>query len=129
MSNSLKEIVKFVQLKMGWNLDQVAKSIGYSRVHLTRLMKEKKKSDVEDLILKKHSALFQNETLPGGGTLVIKTEKPSEKDFLLEKATVKALYQQVAKLSAKVFDRPFADCLTELEQSTILILKDLQESR
>lgn len=129
MSNSLKEIVKFVQLKNGWTLEQVAKSVGYSRVHLTRLMKEKKKSDVEDMILKKHASLFQNDTFPKSGALIIKTEKPSEKDFLLEKATVKALYQEVAKLSSKVFGRSIEDSLIELEQNTILILKDLQESK
>lgn len=129
MSNRLREIVKIVQLKKKWTLEQVAKSISYSRVHLGRLMKADAYHEVEDILAKKYADLLQNATLPAQQNIIIPTEGSTEKDFLLQKATTKALFQQVAKITAKVFDRPFEDCLAELEQNTILILKDLQESR
>lgn len=41
---------------------KVADSIKYSRVHLTREMKKEEKSDLEDLLIQKHSKLFQNDS-------------------------------------------------------------------
>lgn len=57
MSNRIKEIVKQIQFKNDWTVAQVAESIGYSRVHLTRAIKEG--SDfVEKALMDKHRSVF-----------------------------------------------------------------------
>ncbi len=125
----MREIVKTIQLKKGWNIEQVAKSVGYSRVYLSRLVNQAKKNDSEDEMIKKLTPILQNVNSGGSESIMIYSEGQTDKDYLMDKATLKAVFHQVAKLSAKVFDRKFEDCLAELEQNTILILKDLQESK
>ncbi len=57
MSNRIKEIVRQIQYKNDWTVAQVAESIGYSRVHLTRAIKEGSDS-VEKALMDKHRSIF-----------------------------------------------------------------------
>jgi hypothetical protein len=60
VSKKLKELVKIIQAKKEWTVEDVAKSVGYSRVQLSRLMNQDESSDIESLLEEKHSALIQN---------------------------------------------------------------------
>ena len=56
MTKSLRYIVKEIQLKRGWTVEQVAESIGYSRVHLTREMQKKNENEsLKQILIKEHS--------------------------------------------------------------------------
>ncbi len=57
MSNKIREIVRQIQFKNDWTIAQVADSIGYSRVHLTRAIKEGSDS-VEKALMDKHRSIF-----------------------------------------------------------------------
>ncbi len=126
MSKRLKEIVKIIQAKRGWTQEEVAKSIKYSAVQMSRLINSPAKHEVEEILIKKFPELLQN--VPPE-RIVIHGEEMTEKDHLMNKAVVKVLYQEVAKLNSKVFGRPFQECLDELEQNTILVLRDLERSK
>jgi transcriptional regulator with XRE-family HTH domain len=55
MTKSLRYIVKEIQLKRGWTVEQVAESIGYSRVHLTREMQKKTENEtLKQTLVKAH---------------------------------------------------------------------------
>lgn len=60
MSNGLKDLVEEIQFRKKWTVAQVAESIGYSRVHLTREYKKQGRSELEDLLLAKHGKMLQN---------------------------------------------------------------------
>lgn len=60
MSKTLEDYVKELQFKKKWTVEQVAKSIGYSRVHLTKEMKKGDNADLKRLLLDKHSDTLQN---------------------------------------------------------------------
>ena len=82
MSKQLKELVKIIQAKRGgWTVEDVAKSVGYSRVHLTRLYTEGDTSDVEDLLRNRHADVLQNVPLSAGAWMQEKALKGSEEHF------------------------------------------------
>lgn len=70
MSKELKEIVKKLQFEKDWTIEQVAESVGYSRVHLQREIKKSTKSELEAILISKHKDVLQNVTekaLPANG--------------------------------------------------------------
>jgi len=74
MSNTLKQIVKNIQFVKGWSIEQVAQSIGYSRVHLNKAMNSADgNGEMEELLKVKHEDILQNVSLgketKGGGSL------------------------------------------------------------
>lgn len=58
--NKLREIVKEIQYKKKMTVEQVAESIGYSRVHLTKEMKKGENGPLLKLLLDKHGDILQN---------------------------------------------------------------------
>lgn len=60
MSKELRNLVKKIQFLKNWTAEQVAKSVGYSRVHLQREMKKEETSELEAMLKEKHSAVLQN---------------------------------------------------------------------
>jgi hypothetical protein len=62
MSNSLKDLVKEIQHKKKWNIEQVAASIGYSRVHLNRAMNKDGSFEIENLLKSTHADVLQDVT-------------------------------------------------------------------
>lgn len=80
-SKTLKEIVKEIQHKKEWTIEQVAISIGYSRVHLTKEMKKGTNDVLAAALIEKHGAILQNVTFEK-----LQDEKPasaSSKDYRL----------------------------------------------
>lgn len=74
MSNTLKQIVKNIQFVKGWSIEQVAQSIGYSRVHLNKAMNSTEgNGELEELLRVKHGEILQNvsagKEVKGGGSL------------------------------------------------------------
>jgi hypothetical protein len=47
------------------------------------------------------------------------------KEQFVQAATVKMLFNEVAKIKSKVFSLDYQECVTELEQNTISILRDM----
>lgn len=60
MSKELRNLVKKIQFLKNWTAEEVAKSVGYSRVHLQREMKKQETSELEAMLKEKHHALLQN---------------------------------------------------------------------
>lgn len=62
MSNILKDLVKEIQFRKNWTIEQVANSIHYSRVHLNREMKAGSNQELIDLLRSTHRDVLQNVT-------------------------------------------------------------------
>ncbi len=63
MSNKLAEIVSDIQYLKDMTVEQVADSIGYSRVHLTREMKKEGGNDeIAEMLAKKHADVLHSVT-------------------------------------------------------------------
>ena len=62
MSNKLREYVKKIQFDKDWTIEEVAKSIGYSRVHLTKEMKKESSPDIERILFEKHRSILQSDS-------------------------------------------------------------------
>ena len=59
MAKTLRYIVKEIQLKRNWTVEEVAESIGYSRVHLTREMQKKTENEtLKQILLKEHNNIL-----------------------------------------------------------------------
>lgn len=97
LSNRLKEISKIIQAKKGWNLDELAKSIGYSRGHLTRLFKEEDTREIEKTLSEKYSDLLQNEIFTLGFHLG-KQKSPEESEDSYRAKYIKKLEEENALL-------------------------------
>ena len=63
MSKNLKEIVKKIQFLKDWTVEEVAQSIGYSRVHLSKEMKRGENDLLRNLLLETHKEILQNVSL------------------------------------------------------------------
>lgn len=59
----MEEIVRRIKYVKALTTEQVADSIGYSRVYLTRVMKNEGSSDLEKILTEKYKDVFQNVTL------------------------------------------------------------------
>lgn len=66
MSKELEKIVRKIQFEKDWTIEEVAKSIGYSRVHLAREMKKTPTSELEHLLKNKFKDMFQNVSSSNG---------------------------------------------------------------
>lgn len=62
MSKELIQMVKKIQFEKELTIDEVAKSINYSRVHLQREMKKEGSSPVIDILRNKYKEVIQNVT-------------------------------------------------------------------
>lgn len=60
MSKQLTQMVKKIQFEKELTIDEVAKSINYSRVHLQREMKKEGASPVIDILRNKYKDVIQN---------------------------------------------------------------------
>lgn len=61
MSNELKILVDKIKYLKNWNVEEVAKSINYGRVHLTNEMKKTNfNQQLFDLLYEKHKDLIEN---------------------------------------------------------------------
>jgi hypothetical protein len=85
MSNRLREIVEEIQHRRKWTQEQVAKSIGYTRVSLLREMGKPEASAYEDMLLQKHADILQNVSLPPPEVpLPLGGFRPTVKDYVEE---------------------------------------------
>lgn len=66
MSNKLQKTVDTLKYLLGYNVEEIAKSINYSRVHLTKQMKKETDDDTTEslntLLIEKHKEALQNAT-------------------------------------------------------------------
>jgi hypothetical protein len=63
MSKRLKELVEKIKYLSEYKtVEAVAGSIGYTRAHLTKEMKDEKESDLEKLLMEKHKDILQKES-------------------------------------------------------------------
>ena len=62
MSNKLSQLVKDIKYKTDKTIEQIAESIGYSRVHLGREMKKEESPAIEELLNEKYRDVLQIET-------------------------------------------------------------------
>lgn len=118
MSKNLTQIVKEIQFLKNWNVTQVAKSINYSRVHLSKEMK-KDNEQIKELLLAKHKDILQN--------VIKNTSNENNHDPLEGKNTdewmvIRFLIHEVATIKAETTKRPFLDCLNEVNHSVALAL-------
>lgn len=60
MSKKLRRIVKKIQYDNDWTIEEVAQSVGYSRVHLTREMKKEDSLEMEKVLENKFGVMVQN---------------------------------------------------------------------
>lgn len=60
MSKELRNLVKKIQFLKNWTAEEVAKSVGYSRVHLQREMKKEEPSELEAILKAKHNDVLQS---------------------------------------------------------------------
>lgn len=127
MSKTLREIVKEIQFKHKLTVEEVATSIGYSRVHLTKEMAKTGGSPLADLLLSKYKDIIQPiQGEDSGKKLTIDYDKESMvKDLLQLKALVKMLKNRNAELEAKVYGRDLDEVLDEQDNDTRIILRDL----
>jgi hypothetical protein len=85
MSNRLREIVEEIQHRRKWTQEQVAKSIGYTRVSLLREMGKAEPSAYEDMLLQKHADILQNVSPPPPeAPLPLGGFRPTVKDYVEE---------------------------------------------
>lgn len=64
MSKELHQMVKKIQFERNLTIEEVAESVGYSRVHLQREMKRDGPSPVIDILRNKYKEVIQNVTPP-----------------------------------------------------------------
>jgi hypothetical protein len=121
LSKNLKEIVKKIQFTRDLTVEDVAHSIGYSRVHLTKEMK-KEDSPLIEILLAKYKDIDEK--------IAIDYEKEAmAKDLIQLKAIVRVLRGQVAKLVAKDSGQELEDVLDEQDRDTIVNIKDLANAK
>jgi hypothetical protein len=128
MSKTLREIVKEIQFAKDWTVEDVAKSIGYSRVHLTKEMSKGDNSELKKLLLSKHADTLQNVSRSkskgndDNETLIINADlnkhlKDLTKDIVQTKATVNILKVTVAQLAATSAGKAIGTMLVELQKA------------
>lgn len=60
MSKKLRRIVKKIQYDNDWTIEEVAQSVGYSRVHLQREMKKQDSLEMEKVFEDKFGTVLQS---------------------------------------------------------------------
>lgn len=78
MSKELRQMVKKIQFERSLTIDEVAKSIKYSRVHLQREMKKEGHSPVIDILKEKYKDLLQNVSQVSKQIIDIQDQEPSK---------------------------------------------------
>jgi 16S rRNA C1402 (ribose-2'-O) methylase RsmI len=104
MSKTLRDIVKEIQFAKDWTIEQVAKSIGYSRVHLTKEMAKGDNNELKTLLIDHHREILQNVSK---GNIRLTIGKDEFQQMILEeirqlKATANVVKLTAAKIAAKV---------------------------
>lgn len=124
MSKTLRDIVKEIQFAKDWTIEEVAKSIGYSRVHLTKEMAKGNNNELKKLLIEEHSGILQNvSNKPGGkfNNINLSIDKDEFQREVLEqirqtRATVNILKLTVAKLAASKVGSEIEEELVKLEK-------------
>lgn len=101
MSKKLTEIVKKLQFLKDWTIEDVAKSIGYSRVHLTKEMKKSESSNLEELLLVKHHGILQNDSKNKTDILQNDSKKGISSDNVYKDEYIQSLKDQIQILKEK----------------------------
>lgn len=103
MINKLKEIVKKIQFHTDLTIEQIAKSINYSRVHLSKEIKKGQNETIEKLLFEKYPDILQNVT--DNATKGKEIDKP-EKDQIIKlfEENKKLLEDKVKKLEEEKKD-------------------------
>lgn len=127
MSKTLREIVKEIQFKHNLTVEEVAFSIGYSRVHLTKEMAKTGGSLLTNMLLSKYKDVIQSiEGEDADKKITIDYEIESMvKDLLQVKAQVKTLLNHIARLEAREYKMEPDDVWDLLEADTKTNLRDL----
>jgi AraC-like DNA-binding protein len=97
MSKTLRDIVKEIQFAKDWTIEQVAKSIGYSRVHLTKEMAKGDNNELKTLLIDHHREILQNVSK---GNIRLTIGKDEFQQMILEEE-----YQMLLKLIDAEADR------------------------
>jgi transcriptional regulator with XRE-family HTH domain len=104
MAKTVAELVKELQFKKQWTIEEVAKSIGYSRVHLTNVMKKGDNPDIKAMLLEKHKDILQN--VNSGEGL---DRDPRDQEL------IDSLYARIEDLKSQVSLNDFAETLIRIE--------------
>lgn len=118
MSKTLRDIVKEIQFAKDWTIEQVAKSIGYSRVHLTKEMAKGNNNELKNLLMDHHREILQNVSKGNIRLSIGKDEFQHETLTQLRqlKATANILLFTVAQLSATRVGEDVASELVRLQK-------------
>ena len=121
MSNELETLLDEIQVKTQLTLEEISEKIGYTRPYLNKAKKEGGNKKLIGIIRETFSQVLRS----GRGGMSIDLDKESmAKEIIHLKAVVKAQAELLAKLAAKVYDRPVQDVMKELRDNTSLIIMD-----
>lgn len=99
MSKNLREIVREIQFKKDWTIEQVAESIGYTRVHLTKEMKKDASPLIADLLIEKYKDILQNVSRGNGDSWNLNGKEKNQPDFA--RKLVARLEKDIEKLEVE----------------------------
>jgi hypothetical protein len=122
-SKSLKEIVKELQFLKKWTVEQVAESIGYSRVHLTKEMAKTGENDhLKKLLLDKHKDILNKKasTVDDVDAFLVTTQIGQE-------AMLQTILEFLAEIGGGVLGRSAISLLGELQKRVEEKKVELQE--
>jgi transcriptional regulator with XRE-family HTH domain len=98
--------------------EKIAKRLNLSRGHFSALLNGNE--EIKRFHLDQIRAEFKDE-LSGSAN--------NTDEAVVQAATIKMLYNEVAKLKSKVTGQSYEDCLNDMEQSTISIVKDILKAK
>lgn len=135
MSKELYQMVKKIQFERNLTIEEVAESVGYSRVHLQREMKKEGPSPVIDILKNKYKDVIQNvtpaENVVTSNELIQAITRLAESNEKIVQsnseaiASNKGVTQKVADTNSKLADTN-AELVQLLKQKSGEISSDVQ---
>jgi hypothetical protein len=106
-----------IQAATGDTLDEVAKKIGYSRPHLSRAKKSEQENEpINNRLKEVYHEILPNDTFVQPASIGVE-----------DRASIKVLILELAKLQAKVYNRDVIDCMNELAQNTRIVAEGMKQ--
>ena len=119
--NSIEFLIKRIKSATGLNQEGIAKSINYSRPHLSA-MKKSSPDELYDLLEKHFGNILSTKYLLEESAAKYDTTEHENED----RAMLQVLFLEVAKLKSKVFGISVEDAIDELEKNIKIALRKHQ---
>lgn len=127
MSNNLKILIGVIKAFKEYSIEDIAKSIGYSRAHLNTLMKTGD-YDVEKLLINKYgkdiesffeqvNSVMSEPEAEYGAVKIVDADELLVRDTLQNKIMLREILRNQAKLLAAQENRAVSEVLDEMNES------------